>query len=340
MKFEIGDAIVVNLTQEDGKVIDIINEKMVMIEVKGVRFPAYTDQIDFPYLKMFMAERKTALPKSKTYIDQVKTEKKKLETQAEEGVFVSFIPVFDKDIFDDDVVEKLKVYLINQTRRGYHFRYELRFSGEPGFSIENQLDPMHDFYLHDVPFDDLSDNPRFDFEFSLLKTEKGMAPYYEATVKLKGKQLFKKLEEIKHRNEPMFRQELFKSYPRQEAESDPVDLGRLGNAGFRVYDASQIRSLLPAARSVVDLHIEKLTDQWQQLKNAEMLDMQLKEFEKYFELAQLHHLPVFTVIHGLGSGRLRDEIHNRLRGRSSVKSFVNQYTPQFGYGATEIFLNL
>jgi dsDNA-specific endonuclease/ATPase MutS2 len=43
------------------------------------------------------------------------------------------------------------------------------------------------------------------------------------------------------------------------------------------------------------------------------------------------------VIHGNGSGRLRDEIHQLLRSRSEVKSFVNQYHPLFGYGATEIY---
>ena len=49
MKYEPGDKILVLLTQEEGKVVEIINEQMVMIEVKGVKFPAYLDQIDFPY---------------------------------------------------------------------------------------------------------------------------------------------------------------------------------------------------------------------------------------------------------------------------------------------------
>jgi dsDNA-specific endonuclease/ATPase MutS2 len=43
------------------------------------------------------------------------------------------------------------------------------------------------------------------------------------------------------------------------------------------------------------------------------------------------------VIHGVGEGRLRDEIHDLLRLKKEVKSFVNQYHPLYGYGATEIF---
>ena len=36
MKYEPGDKIIVMLTNEEGKVVEIMNEKMVMIEVKGV----------------------------------------------------------------------------------------------------------------------------------------------------------------------------------------------------------------------------------------------------------------------------------------------------------------
>src|SRR6266852_5696278 len=70
MKYEPGDKILVLLTNEEGKVVEIMNEKMVMIEVKGVRFPAYTDQIDFPYFKMFT--EKKLQPKKKVFIDQVR----------------------------------------------------------------------------------------------------------------------------------------------------------------------------------------------------------------------------------------------------------------------------
>ena len=66
--------------------------------------------------------------------------------------------------------------------------------------------------------------------------------------------------------------------------------------------------------------------------------MQLKAFEKYYELAIAHHQPELTIIHGVGIGKLRDEIHDILRLKKEVKSFVNQYSPQFGYGATEIYL--
>ena len=89
-------------------------------------------------------------------------------------------------------------------------------------------------------------------------------------------------------------------------------------------------------RDLID-NIEKLSNDWQHLSNAEILDIQLKEFEKWYVIALAHFQQNLIVIHGVGTGRLRDEIHDILRLKKEVKSFVNQYHPSFGYGATEIF---
>ena len=338
MKYEIGDKILVLLTDEEGKVVEIIDEQMVMIEVKGVQFPAYLDQIDFPYFKMFTEKRKAE--KKKIFIDNVKPEKviSKTKTGEEKGVFISFLPVFDKDIFDDEVVEKFKIHLLNQTNTQFNFKYILFFNGENDFDHNNTILPQQDFYLHDVLFEDLSDNPRFNFEFSLAVPDKKKAPYYETSLKIKGRQLFKKIEEIQLKNEPTFSYLLFEIYP-DKTEKEKVDLGKLGNAGFRMYDAGRIKENLPSPRSVVDLHIEKISDSWKHLTNFEILTLQLKEFEKFYDLAVAHYQSSLIIIHGVGAGKLKDEIHNLLRNKKEVKSFINQYTAAYGYGATEIYFS-
>ena len=334
MKYEPGDKIIVMLTNEEGKVVEIMNEKMVLIEVKGVKFPAYLDQIDFPYFNMF--SKKKVVEKKKVFIDNLQKEKGNLKAKTKDGMFLSFMPVYDKDIFDDDVVEKLKIYLINQTDTSLTFNYTLFFNGENNFQLKNTIEPLHEFYLHDVKFEDLSDNPRFDTEFSLTNPDKKKAVYFETSLKLKAKQLFKKIEETKAKNEPMFSYTLFEEYP-DKIDEEKVDLGKLGNAGYRVYDVSKVREHLAPARTVVDLHIEKLTDSWKHLSNFEILTIQLKEFEKFYELAVSHHQPSLVIIHGIGTGKLRNEIHDILKLKKEVSSFVNQYSPAYGYGATEIF---
>ena len=65
------------------------------------------------------------------------------------------------------------------------------------FDIRAEINAFNDFYLHDVPFEDMNDSPLFAFEFSLLKADKHKADYYEATVRLKPKQLFDRIELLK-----------------------------------------------------------------------------------------------------------------------------------------------
>ena len=284
------------------------------------------------FTQKFKAEKKIV------FIDLVQKEKAMPKLKEGNGVKLSFIPVFDKDIFDDDIVEKFKLYLVNQNETTYTFTYNLMIGGESDFQLKNIIEPLSDFYLHNVRFEDLSDSPRFEFEFSLQEPDKKKAPYYETSLKLKAKQLFKKIEEIQLKNEPSFSYALFEDFPDKVVEQN-VDLAKLGNSGFRIYEANKIRQNMEGARSVVDLHIEKLTDSWKHLSNFEILSMQLKAFEKYYELAIAHHQPTLTIIHGIGIGKLRDEIHDILRLKKEVKSFVNQYSPQFGYGATEIYFS-
>lgn len=107
--------------------------------------------------------------------------------------------------------------------------------------------------------------------------------------------------------------------------------------GYKVYSAKEARQHLEPARSVVDLHIEKLADDATRMSNFEILTLQLKTFEKYYDLAVAHMQPTLVIIHGVGKGVLRDEIHDALKLKKEVNYFINQYEPKYGYGATEIF---
>jgi len=337
LKYQIGDKILVLQTDEEGKVVDIINEKMVMIEVRGVKFPAYLDQIDFPYFKMFTAKKPAE--RKKIFVEDMRKEKQPARKKVADGVFLNFIPVFSKDIFDDDVVERLKIYLINFNEEDYTFKYQLQFNGDVQFEHANTLLSLNDFYLHDILFEDVSDGPLFEFEFSTAKSNPAKAPYYEKVLRIKGKQFYKYIEEMKKLHEASFKVELFLHYP-EKAVEEKVDLSPLQQSGFRTYDLSKIRDLLPQPRSVVDLHIDKITDAYRHLTKSEIVKMQMDEFEKYYELAVLHHRPSLIIVHGIGEGKLKQMIHEVLKNRNAVKSFVNRHHPQYGYGATEIFFNV
>jgi Smr domain len=333
MKYQLGDRVLILHSNEEGEVVDIINDKMVLIDVEGVRFPVYMDQIDFPYFKRFSEKKIIENKKDKVYIDNIKKEKATPRYKVSEGLWLSFLPVFDKNIFDDDVVESFKLYLINQTGEPYNFVYRINFSGSSDFELKNQIFSLTDFYLHDVPFEQMNDAPKFEFDFSLINPDKKRTERFETSLKIKAKALFKKIEEMRMKNEPTFSFLLFEKYPDKIDEIVP----EYTNTQGLLYDASKAQQNLEPARSVIDLHIEKLSNDWKRLTNFEILSLQLSTFEKYYNLAIAHHQPNLIVIHGIGTGKLREEIHEILKSKKEVKSFVNQYHHNFGFGATEIF---
>lgn len=339
MKYQIGDEIIVLLSNEEGRVIEIMNDQMVMIEVRGVKFPAYMELIDFPYFKRFTQEKlfpeKKEVPK--VYIDQLPKEKSQPnQIKVSDGVWLSFIPKFSLDDFNDQVVDLLKIHLVNKTDTAYHFVYTQQFLGQPNFELTSRIAAFHDFYLHDIPFEAVNDSPFFSFEFSLTIPDKQKISHFESSLKLKPKQIFQKIEEMKDNNEPAIPYQLFTVYPAKTEESY-FELNSLSAKGYKIYDASNARQHLEPARSVVDIHIEKLSDNFKHMSNFEILTMQLHEFQKWYDLAVAHRQPSLIIIHGVGTGKLRDEIHDILKTKREVKTFINQYHPQFGYGATEIF---
>ncbi|HEY5368670.1 MAG TPA: Smr/MutS family protein [Hanamia sp.] len=333
MKYQVGDTILILHSNEEGEVVEIINEQMVTVEVEGVQFPVYMDQIDFPYFKRFTEKKIVSPKKQKVYVDDLKKEEVVKKYKVSSGVWLSFLPVFDKDIFDDDVVEKFKIYLINQTSDTYRFSYDIKFKVARDFELNNTILPFNEFYLHDIPFEDMNDSPKFEFDFSLTLLDKKKAEHFETSFKIKAKQLFQKIEDIKFKNEPTFSFLLFEKYPDKIEEVIPEYNDMQG----RFYNVSRIKEKLEPARSVVDLHIEKLTDNWKGLNNFEILTIQLREFEKYYHLAVIHMQPNLIIIHGVGTGKLRDEIHEILKTKKEVRTFANQYHSNFGFGATEIF---
>jgi hypothetical protein len=230
MKFQVGDKVLVLHSEEEGEVVDIINDKMVMVDVRGVKFPAYTDQLDFPYFKRF-TQNKNIVPvkKAKKYIDEVPKEKIIRADKSQTGIWITFIPVVNADEFGDEIVEELKIHLVNQTERGYKFDYSLDYFGKSDFELTNQVNPYQDFYIHDMPFENMNDSPSFNFVFSLLQPDKAKAQSFETALKLKPKQVFARIQEIRQKGEATFSYRILDKYPDRQVE-DTLEMSPLANA--------------------------------------------------------------------------------------------------------------
>jgi len=338
MKFQEGDKVVVKATGERGEVVEWINKKMLTIDVDGIRFPVYADQIDFPYFDAFNTPAAATKKKNLT-LSALKPEKTVKKIIERDGVWLSFFPVLDKDVFDDDIISHYKIHLLNHTDDDLLVELSFYYGITKQIDLKHSIRALEDLYLFDLPFDNLNDQPKIDFNFSLLTADKKRVPHFEVIFKPKPKQIFKWSEEVLLNQKASFLVNLFETYPIKAFEAPVDDMDKLRAAGFKIYPADKIKRNLPAPRTLIDLHAEKLIDHPDRLDASQIFDLQTKAFDKFLEEACAHGLKQLIVIHGVGTGKLKDEIHEILRHRKDVSSFVNRLHPQFGYGATEIFLN-
>jgi hypothetical protein len=88
----------------------------------------------------------------------------------------------------------------------------------------------------------------------------------------------------------------------------------------------------------VDLHIEKLRQDYQFIGSSEIMRIQLDHFKKALDASIVHQLPEITFIHGAGNGILKHELHKQLSKHPKVQTFMDARKEKFGYGATKVIL--
>ncbi|WP_114782443.1 DUF2027 domain-containing protein [Botryobacter ruber] len=98
--------------------------------------------------------------------------------------------------------------------------------------------------------------------------------------------------------------------------------------------AQQENFKLQAPEHEVDLHIEKLTDDFAGMSNSAMLKLQLEKFQDALERAMATNMHEIIFIHGSGNGVLRKEIQKILSRTPGIKFFEDARKEKFGYGAT------
>ncbi len=91
----------------------------------------------------------------------------------------------------------------------------------------------------------------------------------------------------------------------------------------------------PANEMEIDLHIEELLDDYSNMSNAEIIKVQLNYFQNALDKAINGHFKKLIVIHGVGNGRLKQEVRAIVANHPSLKCYDASYT-RFGFGATEI----
>jgi hypothetical protein len=112
-----------------------------------------------------------------------------------------------------------------------------------------------------------------------------------------------------------------------------IDAQKLKESFFRGAQ-EEVKIAKPAAE--IDLHIEKIRDDYHFLEQNEIINIQLAYFEQMLDAAIVNQMQSIIFIHGVGNGTLRHHIHKAVSKHPQVKTFMDARKEKFGYGATEV----
>ncbi len=330
MKFSIGDAVLMKRTGEEGRIVSFLSRTMLEVEVNGVHFPVYEDEVDHPYLKWF-TEKKEAQKKKSTNVEIIPEKIKERKARLAQGIYLSFMPVFLADSFED-IVTHFRIFLINEAATPLFFVYEVRnAAGRLVFSHQAMLHAFANVYLHPQTLEEMNDQPRF--HWTLSEGAGGVnASENKGILRIKPAKLFDNISRILEANEPSFNYLLA-----DDAQGIPKIKQAI--ALNEKPDMLPSRDHPPAVpewkpKEVLDLHIEALVEHSEELSFAEILHIQLNALEYHIDMAIAHNQQYMVVIHGIGTGKLKEEVHRLLQSKSGVASFENKWHGLYGFGAT------
>jgi Smr domain len=103
-----------------------------------------------------------------------------------------------------------------------------------------------------------------------------------------------------------------------------------GNPGFS--------NKIETADDFIDLHLTKAEVGKGKIPPEDALFIQLDKFEKALERAIASGKLEFRAVHGLGTGKLKQEIFKILDKHPHVRSYENSYHSRYGFGSTLIYL--
>lgn len=340
MKFSVGDAVVIKHTKEEGRVVSIINNDMVELEVLNTRFPAFVDELDHPYLERFVSKKINSRKRALS-LDDFPSERPGFvqgnadaHSGLEQGFYFSMIPVYFFDAGEEQIA-RLKLYFINQTVYTIKLKYDCITNSGKEFTLGTTIYPFQHLYLHHIPFDLINERLSFDLKIeSVAKQEE--IKMFEHTLKLKPRTIYQKLHQMSESGEPMFSTLLASDFPSIDLKALQVD--KMFIAPAKPANTYQFKKR-PARSQEIDLHIEQLVSEYQGMSNLQKLQAQLLACEQAVMDAYHAQMPSVIIIHGIGAGKLKEEVHTLLKGmRRQVRQFENKYSQKYGFGATEVFL--
>lgn len=314
MKFKLGDFVRFVEEKREGYITRIIDEQT--IGVTG------EDDFEIPVL----ATKVTSVHGREEFMAAAKQQEEIAAVEAGEfvakGIYLAAIP-------EKQVTSVVQFYLINNTS----YQLLASFTTEKNQEFKGEyagiIAPKTAAKVYSAALPDIGIWPKFTFQ--ILYHSKQKVDFLDPliyTERFKAKDFSGAKTAVHVLNQQGWQFQL-------DMGEVKVDAQKLKESFFK---SPEEKKVVEKPAKEIDLHIEKLRDDYQFLNSNEILKTQLETFHKTLDAAIVHQLPSVVFIHGVGNGILRHEIHKVVSKHQQVKTFTDARKEKFGYGATEVFL--
>lgn len=341
MKFNIGDKVRFLNEKGEGVITKIINKTSVGVTIEdGFEIPFLISELVTIYNIEEKTIATTAIMEEPVivYLNDIESRK-----ETEKGIYIALSPEKVNDIQHSD----FNFWLINHTAYDIYYcfsilkgkKYEVFERGEASSFNSKLIETISKKKIEDYS------SVKLDLIFFSVKPFDHQQPVSEF-IKIKPVKLFKPHTFVKNDfipEEALIINVLnFKAdnYFKNE-DSAQADLSKLlfqkKSESQNIKTSKPHRINNPEYEMEIDLHIEELIDNYGGMSNAEIIQVQLRYFQKTLDKAINDRYRTLTVIHGVGNGRLKQEVRNVLK--SMHLKFHDASYSKYGFGATEIVIN-
>ena len=201
------------------------------------------------------------------------------------------------------------------------------------------LESLSSIFIETFDRDNLSLTPSFEYELRRIIGD-GTGESRTGSLKPKPKTFFKKQKKVLSFEQSIFAFKLCDELPDKHVHSQvkeklPLKGKEKQKSNTRVGVASPLE--MASFSREIDIHIEALREDHAQMNNYEIFTYQLKQVELYLSKAIRLGVDRVFIIHGKGSGRLKNAVHTILDNNPHVHSYNAGYHQKYGVGgATEV----
>lgn len=331
------------ITGDSGVVVKVINQDMVAVLTDDgqMEIPMYLDDLEKIEVSSSV-KGKIVKGKNITIEKRIDpTTKPQYTILKSLGIQVGFETTESETSYN--------VYLFNDTKYDVVFECSLKKGDKVFLENSGKLENMSMMNIGEMRRDALSDQPHLFLSCREISTE-GLSEEFTETIKIKPQQFFKKIktapfldkevylyrmiESFQDKMSELKNEENLKDYTARKIEELEEEKSDVNYVKFDTTNLEEVAHF----SNELDLHIEELETNHYKLNNQQKLHIQLAAFDEYIERAVRIGVERVFIIHGVGKGRLKNDISQRLHDNPYVLKFVNEFHPSYGWGATEVFL--